>query len=87
LLFKAGTTTEPSPTTGGTIPGHWGTGQTHFAFAVAAVDLKAWRRRLADEQVPIESEVDWPGGATSAYFRDPDEHLAELITEGFWRTC
>jgi catechol 2,3-dioxygenase-like lactoylglutathione lyase family enzyme len=86
LLFKTGTTTEPFSTAGGTIPGHWGTGQTHFAFAVTAHELPAWRRHLADEQVPIESEVNWPGGAISLYFRDPDDHLAELITEGFWRT-
>jgi catechol 2,3-dioxygenase-like lactoylglutathione lyase family enzyme len=86
LLFKAGTTTEPFPTSGGVIPGHWGEGQTHFAFAVTSQDLPAWRRRLTDEQVPIESEVNWPGSAISLYFRDPDDHLAELITEGFWRT-
>jgi catechol 2,3-dioxygenase-like lactoylglutathione lyase family enzyme len=86
LLFKAGATTEPFPTSGGTIPGHWGDGQTHFAFAVATSDLPAWRRRLDAEQVRIESEVNWPGGAISLYFRDPDEHLVELITEGFWRT-
>lgn len=86
LLFKAGSTTDSFPTPGGIIPGHWGEGQTHFAFAVAVQDLQAWRRRLADEQVPIESEVNWPGGATSVYFRDPDGHLAEFITEGFWRT-
>jgi catechol 2,3-dioxygenase-like lactoylglutathione lyase family enzyme len=86
LLFKAGSTAEPFPTPGGIIPGHSGSGQTHFAFAVAAGDLPGWRRRLAVERVPIESEVTWPGGATSLYFRDPDGHLAELITEGFWRT-
>jgi catechol 2,3-dioxygenase-like lactoylglutathione lyase family enzyme len=86
LLFKAGTTTESFPTPGGTIPGHWGNGQTHFAFAVAAEDLPAWRQRLHGENVPIESEVKWPGGAQSIYFRDVDGNLAELITEGFWRT-
>jgi catechol 2,3-dioxygenase-like lactoylglutathione lyase family enzyme len=86
LLFKAGTTTDPFPTPGGIIPGHGGTGQTHFAFAVTAQDLPAWRERLDTERVSVESEVQWPGGAVSLYFRDPDEHLAELITEGFWLT-
>ena len=86
LLFRSGTTTAPFSTAGGTIPGHWGEGQTHFAFVVAGDELAGWRRRLADEHVPIESEVTWPGGAVSIYFRDPDAHLAELITEGFWRT-
>jgi catechol 2,3-dioxygenase-like lactoylglutathione lyase family enzyme len=86
LLFKAGSTTEPFSTTGGMIHGHWGIGQNHFAFSVTIHDLPAWRRRLGDERVPIESEVNWPTGAVSLYFRDPDDHLAELITEGFWRT-
>ena len=85
LLFKQGATTEAFATSGGTIPGHWGNGQTHFAFAVTTQDLPAWRRRFAAEEIPIESELDWPEGAISIYFRDPDGHLAELITEGFWR--
>jgi catechol 2,3-dioxygenase-like lactoylglutathione lyase family enzyme/uncharacterized protein YbcV (DUF1398 family) len=86
LLFKEGMTAEPFPTVGGTIPGHWGTGHAHFAFGVTTGDVPAWRDRLAAERVPVESEVRWPGGAFSLYFRDPDGHLAELITEGFWRT-
>jgi catechol 2,3-dioxygenase-like lactoylglutathione lyase family enzyme len=28
--------------------------------------------------------MNWPGGARSLYFRDPDEHLVEFITPGFW---
>jgi catechol 2,3-dioxygenase-like lactoylglutathione lyase family enzyme len=86
LLFKVGSTTKPFPTSGGIVPGHWGDGRTHFAFAVTAQDPPAWRRRFSGEQVPTESEVTWPGGAVSIYFRDPDGNLAELITERFWRT-
>ncbi|MDZ4820644.1 MAG: glyoxalase, partial [Planctomycetota bacterium] len=26
----------------------------------------------------------WPQGARSIYFRDPDGHLLELLTPGFW---
>jgi catechol 2,3-dioxygenase-like lactoylglutathione lyase family enzyme len=37
------------------------------------------------EGVAIESEVKWPA-AESVYFKDPDGHLVELITPGFWRT-
>jgi hypothetical protein len=32
----------------------------------------------------VESVIDWPHGAKSICFRDPDGHLAELIPPGFW---
>jgi hypothetical protein len=34
--------------------------------------------------VSIESVVTWPRGGTSLYFRDPNDHLLELITPGVW---
>lgn len=85
LLFKQGATMEPFPTPGGVIPGHGVTGVNHLAFSIAAEDLPDWEERLAADGVPVESRVNWPGGAQSLYFRDPDNHLAELITPGFWR--
>jgi catechol 2,3-dioxygenase-like lactoylglutathione lyase family enzyme len=85
LLFKAGATQEPFTTPGGVIPGHGVTGVNHFAFSIAAEDLADWEQRLEAEGVPVESRVNWPGGAQSLYFRDPDNHVAELITPGFWR--
>ena len=84
LLFKQGATSEPFTLPGGTIPGHDGYGQTHFAFSISANEYDAWRERLITSGVAIESEVTWPEGARSLYFRDPDNHLAELITAGFW---
>ncbi len=36
--------------------------------------------------MPVESLVNWPQGAKSIYFRDPDGNLAELISPGFWAT-
>jgi catechol 2,3-dioxygenase-like lactoylglutathione lyase family enzyme len=85
LLFKAGATTENFSTPGGVIPGHGASGPTHFAFAIGKNDVPFWRSRLKTEGVMIESEVTWNGGAESLYFRDPDNHLVELITAGFWR--
>ena len=85
LLFKEGATREPFATPGGIIPGHDGSGQTHFAFSIAADDVPGWRDQLRSADIAIESEVNWPGGAQSLYFRDPDQHLVELITTGFWR--
>jgi len=85
LLFRAGTTHEPSETPGGIIPPHAGDGPTHFAFSIDREEVDAWTRKLNEEKVAIESRVQWPGGAESLYFRDPDGNLAELITPGFWR--
>jgi catechol 2,3-dioxygenase-like lactoylglutathione lyase family enzyme len=85
LLFKRGATTKPFATSGGVIPPHDGSGSTHFAFSIAKAELPQWRERLESEGVVIESTVTWDGGAESLYFRDPDGHLVELITAGFWR--
>jgi catechol 2,3-dioxygenase-like lactoylglutathione lyase family enzyme len=85
LLFQEGATSEPVATTGGVIPGHAGSGVTHFAFSIASEDVGDWQQRLAAEGVAIESLVKWAGGAQSIYFRDPDQNLAELITPGFWQ--
>jgi catechol 2,3-dioxygenase-like lactoylglutathione lyase family enzyme len=85
LLFKEGATKEPFATSGGVIPGHAGSGVTHFAFSIASEDLADWQQRLDAEGVAVESVVNWPGGAQSVYFRDVDENLVELITPDFWR--
>ncbi len=85
LLFKQGATNDPYPTAGGVIPGHYGTGTTHFAFSITREDVQPWLERLKAEQVAVESIVEWPGDSKSIYFRDPDSHLVELITPGFWR--
>jgi catechol 2,3-dioxygenase-like lactoylglutathione lyase family enzyme len=83
LLFLKGGTPGPVRTPGGWIPPHEGAGQLHFAFAVAEGDLAAWEARLTEEGIEIESRVDWPRGK-SIYFRDPDQHLVELVTPGLW---
>jgi catechol 2,3-dioxygenase-like lactoylglutathione lyase family enzyme len=85
LLFKEGATGEPFATPGGVIPPHRGSGPTHFAFSISKDDVAAWRQLLQSKSVAIESEVAWPNGTESIYFRDPDQNLVELITPGFWR--
>jgi catechol 2,3-dioxygenase-like lactoylglutathione lyase family enzyme len=87
LLFRAGATSEPfTLPSGGVVPGHDGSGRYHLAFSIAAEEFEPWRRRLEAEGVAVESVVTWPGGCKSLYFRDPDDHLVELITPGFWAT-
>jgi catechol 2,3-dioxygenase-like lactoylglutathione lyase family enzyme len=84
LLFRRGATRESIPTPGGTIPAHDGAGHVHVAFSIPAAAEEDWKRRLAERGIAIESTVDWPRGGRSLYFRDPDQHLLELITPGCW---
>jgi len=85
ILFKQGGTLEPVPVAGSFIPPHDGGGPQHFAFGIQAQDWDPWRVHLAGEGVAIESEVAWPQGGRSLYFRDPDGLLVELATPGLWR--
>jgi len=84
LLFRKGATSETLMMPGGTIPGHDGSGQLHFAFAVDSLD--GWKEHLAECGVAIEGQTKWPGGGVSWYFRDPEENLVELATPGIWPT-
>jgi catechol 2,3-dioxygenase-like lactoylglutathione lyase family enzyme len=84
LLFQRGSTLQPVVLPGGTIPTHDGSGPIHVAFAIAADELPPWERRLGEHRVAIESGTDWPRGGRSIYFRDPDNHLLELVTPGVW---
>ncbi len=84
LIFKRGASLEAIERPGGTLPPHDASGQQHFAFSVPEADLPAWEQRLADNGVAIESRMSWSRGGKSLYFRDPDGHLAELVTPGCW---
>lgn len=85
LLFKRGGTLEPQPVaSGGMIPPHDGQGPHHIAFAINRVDYEAWTSRLQYRGITIESEATWERGGRSLYFRDPDNHLVELVTPGIW---
>jgi catechol 2,3-dioxygenase-like lactoylglutathione lyase family enzyme len=84
LLFRRGATLETLHLPGGTIPPHDGNGPLHMAFAITAAELPAWEKRLGEHNVAIEGRTDWPRGGKSVYFRDPDNHLLELVTPGVW---
>ncbi len=85
ILFKRGATLEPVPVGDGFIPPHDGSGPQHFAFAIPGQAYDDWKRHLDAEGISVESEVKWPAGGRSLYFRDPDGHLGELATPGLWR--
>ncbi|MGB3865362.1 MAG: VOC family protein [Xanthobacteraceae bacterium] len=84
LLFKRGATLETVHLPGGTIPPHDGHGPLHIAFAITTDELSAWETRLTGQGVAIEGRTAWPRGGHSIYFRDPDNHLLELVTPGVW---
>jgi catechol 2,3-dioxygenase-like lactoylglutathione lyase family enzyme len=85
ILFRRGGTLRPVPVAGSFIPPHDGTGRQHFALAIPADAYDDWKERLSAEGIAVESEVTWPQGGRSLYFRDPDGHLGELATPGLWR--
>ena len=84
LLFKRGATLETVTLPGGTIPPHDGAGPIDMAFSVGAGELPEWEKRLGERGVAIEARTAWPRGGHSVYFRDPDNHLLELVTPGVW---
>jgi catechol 2,3-dioxygenase-like lactoylglutathione lyase family enzyme len=84
LVFQAGSTEDDIVDARGRIPGHDGAGRLHLAFSIAAEDLDAWRKRLADRGVEVVGEYRWARGGVSLYFRDPDQALVELATPGLW---
>lgn len=84
LLFKVGGSTEPTETPDGTIPPHDAQGRMHIAFAIATEKQDAWRQRLREQGIAIESEVHTERGGHSIYFRDPDGHLLEFVTPHLW---
>ncbi|MCP4383828.1 MAG: glyoxalase [Hyphomicrobiales bacterium] len=84
ILFARGGTVAPVPVAGSFIPPHDADGPQHFAFAIGADAYEEWKQHLSAQGVAIESEVIWPQGGRSLYFRDPDGHLGELATPGIW---
>lgn len=68
----------------GSAPAHGARGAGHVAFAMAADQADPWRAWLAQHGVPVETEVAWPGGGFSLYFRDPAGNSLELTTLATW---
>ena len=84
LFFKKGANAQPVDTGGGMIPSHGGDGRLHLAFAISTDSYESWRTKLAAQNIKIESEVRWPKGGRSLYFRDTEGNLVELATPGLW---
>lgn len=87
LIFKPDhTERERIVINGGAIPLHGARGQGHAAFRVTNSELEVWREHLHQTGILIESEVNWPNGGHSIYFRDPAGNSLELATPDIWAT-
>ena len=84
LIFNPGVTQNPADSKGGVVPGHGATGPGHVCFRIAAGETENWRKKLLAAGVSIESEVHWPRGGTSLYFRDPAGNSVELAPASIW---
>lgn len=80
LLFNP----EETSRKGGLTPAHGASGASHIAFETDQENLPRWRRHLEEQGVKIETELHWPGGGESLYFRDSDGNLLELATRATW---
>ncbi len=63
---------------------HGCTGVGHVAWAILESEIEPWRAWLKEMNVPILSEVDWPQGGHSIYFKDPAKNSLELATTKVW---
>ncbi|MDX5402149.1 MAG: VOC family protein, partial [Rhodobacterales bacterium] len=66
------------------VPPHGATGPGHVCFAIQPDELDLWRDSLTEAGIAIESEVIWPNGARSLYFRDPAGNSLELAARDLW---
>jgi catechol 2,3-dioxygenase-like lactoylglutathione lyase family enzyme len=73
LLFKRGATADTNAT-----------GAIHVAFGISRSELPAWEAWLSRLGIKIEQRKTWKYGGVALYFRDPDDHLLEVVTPGVW---
>ena len=69
---------------GETLPPHYGSGNLHLAFEVAPERYEDQKTIVKALGIEIEHEHEWPNNLKSFYFRDPDNHLLEVVMTGMW---
>jgi catechol 2,3-dioxygenase-like lactoylglutathione lyase family enzyme len=66
------------------VPTHGAYGPGHVAFTIYESDYERWLQKLSEHGITVETEIEWPGGGKSIYFRDPDGNSLELATSQTW---
>lgn len=84
LIFNPAETVKPPPESALQVPPHGANGPGHACFRVAREHLDAMAERLTAAGIGVESEVTWPNGARSIYFRDPAGNSLECAEPGLW---
>ena len=69
---------------GDTLPPHFGSGNLHLAFEVSPESYEDQKAIIHNLGIEIEHEHEWPNSLRSFYFRDPDNHLLEIVMTGMW---
>ncbi len=85
LIFDPNhTSVEQTEVNGKRIPLHGAKGAIHIAFSVQNNTIDQWKSLMKRNSIPIESEVTWPNGSVSIYFRDPAGNSLEIAEQGLW---
>jgi len=84
LIFNPEETVKPPAPDSLQVPPHGTTGKGHACFRVSGDDLDAMARKLKAAGTAIESEVHWPQGGRSIYFRDPSGNSLECAEAKIW---
>ncbi|WP_420960767.1 VOC family protein [Brucella sp. IR073] len=84
LLFNADETIKPPAPGALPVPTHGTRGAGHLCFRADRAEIPLWKAHLEASGVEIESEVEWPNGAHSLYFRDPSGNSLEFGEPELW---
>lgn len=66
------------------LPPHHAQGEIHLAFEVAKGSYQKTKQAIINAGIKIEQEQWWHEDFYSFYFRDPDNHLLEVLPSGMW---
>ena len=84
LIFNPEETVKPPAPDSLQVPPHGTTGKGHVCFRVPGDSLDAMAEKLKAAGIGIESEVHWPQGGRSIYFRDPSGNSVECAEAKIW---
>ncbi|TCU18100.1 VOC family protein [Rhizobium sullae] len=84
LIFNPDETVKPPAADALQVPPHGTKGQGHACFRVSGKNIDAMAAKLKAAGIEIESEVYWPNGGRSIYFRDPAGNSLECAEARIW---